>query len=1164
MPSTLQGERLEPRQLMSINAPEGVDLLALSGGGFKAMVGDAAMFAGVMKQRGIDVATLLHDDLAISANSGSTWFTNLLGYSESFVSSLNDYEKLFSTDGVTDMTVGGENGFFGVMGEAYRGYLNQHLDAGFENVLANFRSDVAAIDDLGDLAEFFAQSPRNLGRLFIAGLYDAGSSLVEVLDDKLSGAPGYSDLRDSLLDLFSSYDFKGLLGVASVALLDGLDWNTFMQRTVFAPDQVDRVLQGVNFYDGQGRTNALATQSLIYQLALSSDEATVAPKGTSPGSDIVKVSVKNDEAKYGVLDLGVYNFLPATATSRGNPDDVAAPWLPNIPSGDLQVEYDSTGPFNDESRVFTDLDFSGLSAFLASSISSSAAAAAGSYGVLADFNSTLGVIFNLLDLSIALDPELLLLIGPKISDVILDYTKGLAPLVQATQRQDGSWRAGDPSYVGFNFADPIDTTSNEAAANAGWLRMADGGYFDNSSVTSGLSYLEANQNSWVAGDGNNDFAITLFVFSGIGETVSDTLRDRGFDNIGNVTQRLFTGGTQQEFKNFIGWDHADVSHPNSAVFDSTRATGVGSPVWSYAAPANTPASGAGFELKAYTMGVETVANNTMNIGAGYQGTVHLWNIISKTGPIPLETLVTIPVLGPIPVFGQWSDYEVMYHQIIGALQSVGNGVTGAGLLATQLGINTAPTSITLSNAAIAENESIGAVVGTLGTVDADAGESFTYTLVSGDGSADNALFTIDGTSLKAAASFDFDTRSSYSVRVRATDSGGLMTEKALTITVRNIKEAPTVTLPERFMVFEDVPGPLVFLTPPLGTSDAPPTKKVTVVVRVESGAIMAPKALGVTVGGTGQARRFSGTIAALNRFFTDPAGRVRYRPAADDHGSRRLTVTVVEATPRGVLRQTATSVIEIAPVNDAPRVLAPAVFRVLEDTPGRISWAAVATPFADVDSPNLTVTLGVASGVIDAQTGHGVTVGGTETARTFAGSTTALNAYFKSLGRIIYTTAPDATASQRLTTTVSDGALTTIARTQIRVTPVNDRPTIATSATFLAAAGQPVVITYARLLAASTARDVDGDRLRLEIESLTAGRIEKWNGSRWVAVRVNAGQPLSRSNQASLPPRLGPGERIRWVPPVGATGTIPAFAVRVSDGRLRSLDTCQVSITAAG
>ena len=1140
----MHGERLEPRQLMSINAPEAVDLLALSGGGFKAMVGDAGMFAGVMKQRGIDVATLLHDDLAISANSGSTWFTNLLGYSESFVSSLNDYERLFSTDGVTDMTVGGEDGFFGVMGEAYRGYLNQHLDAGFENVLADFRSDLDAIDNLGEFAEFLTQSPRNLGRLFIAGLYDAGSSLVEVLDDKLSGAPGYSDLRDNLLDLFSSYDFKGLLGVASVALLDGLDWNTFMQRTVFAPDQVDRVLQGVNFYDGEGRTNALATQSLIYELALSSDEATVAPEGTSLGSDIVKVSVKNDEAKYGSLPERVYNFLPATATSRGKPDDVAAPWLPNIPSGDLQVEYDSTGLFNDESRTFTDLDFSGLSAFLASSVSSSAAALSGSYGVLSDFDSVLGGIFNLLDIASSSA-----FMG-KISDVILDFTKGLAPLVQATQRQDGSWRAGDPTYVGFNFADPIDTTSNEAAANAGWLRMADGGYFDNSSVTSGLSYLEANQNSWVANDGNNDFAITLFVFSGIGETVSDTLRSRGFDDIGNVTQRLFTGGTQQEFKiPVIGGDLVDVSHPNSAVFDSTRATGVGSPIWSYAAPANTPASGAGFELKAYTMGVETVANNTMNIGAGYQGTVHLWNVISKTGPIPLDNL------GPIPVFGQWSDYEVMYEQIIDALQSGGNGVTGAGLLATQLGINTAPTSITLSSAAIAENESIGTVVGTLDTVDADAGESFTYALVSGDGSADNALFTIDGTSLKAAASFDFEARSSYSVRVRATDSGGLTTERAFTIAVRNVKEAPALTIPASFTFREDTPGPLVFPAPPFGTSDAPPTKRVTVTLQVDRGAIPAVSGLGVTVGGTGQVRTFQGTLADLNRFFTDPAGRVRYRPAADDHGSRSLTVTVAEPTLQGVLRSSATATLEIAPVNDAPQAFAPSVFRVLEDTRSGISWGGVATPFADSDSPSLTVTLAVADGAIEAEAAGGVTVGGTATARTFTGGSGALNAYFKSLGRISYTTAPDNTALRLLTTTVSDGETASVVTSRITVTPVNDRPTLAPTATLRGVVGRPVVITYAALARASAASDVDGDPLRFRIESLQAGQLEKLVDGRWVRLSIGGGPAASASSF------LSPGERIRWVPPARATGTVPAFTVRVSDGMLQAVNASRVSIT---
>lgn len=410
-------------------------------------------------------------------------------------------------------------------------------------------------------------------------------------------------------------------------------------------------------------------------MAISSDEAVVAPESTTIGSNLSRVSVTNSEAKYGFLNSSVYNFMPATATSRGNPTDNPAPWLPNIPSGDLQVEYDSPGFFNDKSRTFNDLNFSGLSPFLASSISSSAAALAGSYGILSDFNSVLGNAINLLDLATVLEGDL--------SNVILNFTKGLAPLVQTAQTQNGSWRAGDPVYQGFNYADPINNTSNLNAANAGYLRMADGGYFDNSSVTSGLSYLQANQNNWVANDGSKDFSITLFVFSGQGETVSNTLRNRGFDNIGNVTQRLFTGGTQQEFKTLFNYDLVDVSHPNSAIFDSTRASGVSNPIWSYAAPANTPVAGAGFEIKAYTMDVETVANNSMNIGAGFNGTVHLWNIISKTGPIPIDNIF----------LGQWSDYEVMYNQILDGMTLNVNGVVGAGLLAAQLGINSNPTDI---------------------------------------------------------------------------------------------------------------------------------------------------------------------------------------------------------------------------------------------------------------------------------------------------------------------------------------------------------------------------------------------------------------------------------------------------------------------------------------
>ena len=45
------------------------------------------------------------------------------------------------------------------------------------------------------------------------------------------------------------------------------------------------------------------------------------------------------------------------------------------------------------------------------------------------------------------------------------------------------------------------------------------------------------------------------------------------------------------------------------------------------------------------------------------------------------------------------------------------------------------------------------------------GDTFTYSLVSGTGSTDNASFTISGNQLLTAASFDFEAKNSYSIRV---------------------------------------------------------------------------------------------------------------------------------------------------------------------------------------------------------------------------------------------------------------------------------------------------------------------------------------------------------------------------------------------------------------
>jgi O-glycosyl hydrolase len=105
--------------------------------------------------------------------------------------------------------------------------------------------------------------------------------------------------------------------------------------------------------------------------------------------------------------------------------------------------------------------------------------------------------------------------------------------------------------------------------------------------------------------------------------------------------------------------------------------------------------------------------------------------------------------------------------------------------------NSAPTDISLSNSSISENQPPGTAVGTLSTTDPDAGNTFTYSLVSGSGSTDNASFTLSGASLQTAATFNYETQNSFSIRVRSTDQGGLFTEKVFTITVQNANEPPT-------------------------------------------------------------------------------------------------------------------------------------------------------------------------------------------------------------------------------------------------------------------------------------------------------------------------------------------------------------------------------------
>ncbi|AVQ71484.1 hypothetical protein B5D77_09355 [Microcystis sp. MC19] len=119
-------------------------------------------------------------------------------------------------------------------------------------------------------------------------------------------------------------------------------------------------------------------------------------------------------------------------------------------------------------------------------------------------------------------------------------------------------------------------------------------------------------------------------------------------------------------------------------------------------------------------------------------------------------------------------------------------------------IPTPATNITLSNNNIAENQAINTVIGDFTSTDPDPGDTFTYSLVSGAGDTDNSFFTISNNQLKSNSVFDYEAKTSYSIRVRTTDQDGQFYEKQLTVNVTNIIEPGTFSFSDNnYVVKED-------------------------------------------------------------------------------------------------------------------------------------------------------------------------------------------------------------------------------------------------------------------------------------------------------------------------------------------------------------------------
>ncbi len=97
-----------------------------------------------------------------------------------------------------------------------------------------------------------------------------------------------------------------------------------------------------------------------------------------------------------------------------------------------------------------------------------------------------------------------------------------------------------------------------------------------------------------------------------------------------------------------------------------------------------------------------------------------------------------------------------------------------------------PSKINISINSINENIISDSVIATISSTDKDSDNTHAYSLVDGMGDIDNENFSIDDDQLKINISPDYETQSSYNIRLKTTDSDGLSYEKSITLNVNDI------------------------------------------------------------------------------------------------------------------------------------------------------------------------------------------------------------------------------------------------------------------------------------------------------------------------------------------------------------------------------------------
>ncbi len=171
------------------------------------------------------------------------------------------------------------------------------------------------------------------------------------------------------------------------------------------------------------------------------------------------------------------------------------------------------------------------------------------------------------------------------------------------------------------------------------------------------------------------------------------------------------------------------------------------------------------------------------------GDTHDFTLVAGAGS---DDNASFTIAGDVLETAVTFDYLTDPTQLIRVRAQDASGATvETQLTVTVDNVNDPPTALALDSTSVPEGSAVGTTVGTFSTTDLDGVAPYGYALVTGTGDDDNASFAVSGGTLASGAVFDVDTKSSYAVRVRVTDAGGLSFERAFTITVTDVNEAPT-------------------------------------------------------------------------------------------------------------------------------------------------------------------------------------------------------------------------------------------------------------------------------------------------------------------------------------------------------------------------------------